>query len=269
MVEFLAMKKLVLIKLGGSVITDKSKEYVVRKANLARLAKEIGSALKKSNAKIIIGHGAGSFAHTPASIYKTKEGLTNKKSLFGMSVTEEAARWLNGIVIKEFISQKLPVFPFSPASFLISDAKVYSKSYIDPIKKALEIGSLPVVYGDVVIDKKIGCTIFSTEKILSILAKALLRDYKIRIIYVTDVNGVHDEKGKTIPVITSKNFKSLKSSIIGASGVDVTGGMLHKVEEGLKLAKETKIETQIINGNKRGNLLRAVLGESVSSTIIS
>ncbi|HUC94399.1 MAG TPA: isopentenyl phosphate kinase [Candidatus Saccharimonadales bacterium] len=263
------MKKLILIKLGGSIITDKSKEYVVRKENITRLAKEIDSALKKTGVKIIVGHGAGSFAHTPASIYQTKEGLINKKSLFGMSVTEEAARWLNDIVIKEFVSQKLPVFPFSPASFLISDTKVYTKSYIDPIKIALQIGSIPVVHGDVIIDKKIGCTIFSTEKVLSILAKELLKNYKIRIIYVTNVDGVYDEKGKTIPVITDKNFKSLKSSIIGASGVDVTGGMLHKVEESLKLAKETGIETLIINGNSPGLLKDAVLGRKVLSTLIS
>ena len=263
------MKKLILIKLGGSIITDKSKEYVVRKENITRLAKEIDSALKKTGVKIIVGHGAGSFAHTPASIYQTKEGLINKKSLFGMSVTEEAARWLNDIVIKEFVSQKLPVFPFSPASFLISDTKVYTKSYIDPIKIALQIGSIPVVHGDVIFDKKIGCTFFSTEKVLSILAKELLKNYKIRIIYVTNVDGVYDEKGKTIPVITDKNFKSLKSSIIGASGVDVTGGMLHKVEESLKLAKETGIETLIINGNSPGLLKDAVLGRKVLSTLIS
>lgn len=120
-----------------------------------------------------------------------------------------------------------------------------------------------------IIDKKIGCTIFSTEKVLSILAKELLKNYKIRIIYVTNVDGVYDEKGKTIPVITDKNFKSLKSSIIGASGVDVTGGMLHKVEESLKLAKETGIETLIINGNSPGLLKDAVLGRKVLSTLIS
>jgi len=262
------MEKLVLIKLGGSVITDKSRQYVARKGNIARFAREIKSALKKTNARIIIGHGAGSFAHVPAHRYKTKEGLINKNSLFGMSVTEEAARWLNMIVTKEFVSQKLPVFPFSPASFLISDAKVCGSSYLDPIKKALQIGIIPVVYGDVIVDKKIGCTIFSTERILSILAGGLQKDYKIRIIYVTNVNGVYDQKGKTIPVITSKNFKSLRSSIVGASEVDVTGGMLHKVEESLELAKETGIQTVLINGNKRGNLLRTIFGREIVSTKI-
>jgi isopentenyl phosphate kinase len=255
------MKKLILIKLGGSVITDKSKEYCVREGNIKRFAGEVKEALKKSNGKIIIGNGAGSFAHVPAKKYRTKEGLINKSSVYGMAVTEDAARKLNYIVIKNFLEKGLPVFSFSPASFLISNAQVCSKSYIDPVKKALEIGVIPVVYGDVIVDKKTGCTIFSTEKILSILAKELRKDYKIRIIYVTDVNGVHDEKGKTIPVITSKNFKSLKPSIIGASGVDVTGGMLHKVEEALALAKKTGIATLIINGTRPGKLLNVILGK--------
>jgi len=263
------MKDLIFIKLGGSVITDKSGEYVARKGNIARLAGEIKSALEKTNTKIVIGHGAGSFAHIPASIYKTKEGLINDKSLFGMSVTEEAARWLNGIVIKEFISQKLPVFPFSPASFLISDAKVYSKSYLDPIKKALQIGVIPVVYGDVILDRQIGCTIFSTEKIFSILSKDLRKDYKIRIIYVTDVDGVYDKNGRTISVISDKNINRLKSGIAGARGVDVTGGMLHKVEESLALAGETGIKTLIVNGTKMNRLKKAILDVKFEGTLIS
>ncbi len=263
------MKNLILIKLGGSVITDKSKEYFVREENISRLAREIKVASKKFSGKIIIGHGAGSFAHTPASLYKTKEGIINDKSLFGMCVTEEAARVLNSIVIKKCISEGLPVFPFSPASFLISDAKVCLKSYFDPVKKALQLGVIPVVYGDVVVDKTIGCTIFSTEKILSILAHELQKDYKIKIIYVTDVDGVYDEKGKVIPEISNKNFKSLKSSIIGADGVDVTGGMLHKVEEALKLAKDTGIKTLIVNGKKPGLLKKAILEGKVGGTLIS
>jgi isopentenyl phosphate kinase len=262
------MEKLILIKLGGSIITDKSREFTPRGDNILRLAKEIKSASKISGNKIIIGHGAGSFAHTPAHKYQTKEGLVNKDSLYGMAVTEDAARKLDMILIKNFLEIGLSAFSFSPASFLISDAKVYSKSYFDPVKKALQIGIIPVVYGDVIVDKTIGCTIFSTEKILSILAKELIKNYEIKIIYVTDVNGVYNAKGKTISEITNENFESLKSSITGAKGVDVTGGMLHKVEEALDLAKKTGIKTLIINGNKKDSLKNAILGKKVIGTLV-
>lgn len=263
------MKELVLIKFGGSVITDKSKEYFVREENTTRLAKELKSALKFTKSKIIVGHGAGSFAHIPAKRYKTKEGLINKNSLFGAAVTEEAAKMLNAIVVKKLVSERIPAFSFSPGTFLISDAKVCSKSYIDPVKKALEIGIVPIVYGDVVLDRKMGFTIFSTEKVLAVLAKELNKDYKIRMIYVTDVDGVLDSSGKVIPVITKKNFESLKPAITGAKGVDITGGMLHKVEEALDLAVNYKIKTVIVNGGKSGNLKRAILGEKITGTLIS
>lgn len=263
------MRNLILIKLGGSVITDKGREFTARIKNIKRLAGEIKLAQKTFKGNIVIGHGAGSFAHTPAAKYQTKKGFVNKKSLMGMSIVEDAARQLNSIVIKEFLQENLPVFPFSPASFVISDVKGGVKSYIVPIKNALTVNAVPVVYGDVIMDEKAGCTIFSTEKVLSILAEKLKDDYKIRMIYVTDVDGVYDKEGKTIPQITGGNFDQLKSSIVGAKNVDVTGGMLHKVEESLKLAKEMGIQTLIVNGTKKGELERAVLGQNISGTLVS
>lgn len=262
------MNTLVLIKLGGSVITNKKGHYAIREKNIIRFAREIKSTVKSSNLKLIVGHGAGSFAHVPASIYRTKEGIVNKKSVFGASVTEEAAKMLNAIVVKRFISEKLPVYSFSPGSYLISDTKVYVKSYIEPVQKALEIGIMPIVYGDVVLDRKIGFTIFSTEKILSILAKELKHNYKIKIIYVTDVDGVLAGKGKIIKKINRLNFDKLKKDISGAKGVDVTGGMLHKVEEALDLSGKTGIKTQIISGLKAGRLRKAILGKTVLGTTI-
>ncbi len=264
------MKSLILIKLGGSVITDKSRDFTTRPKNIERLAKEIQASQKAFRGKIIIGHGGGSFPHTPASKYQTKKGIIGDKSLMGMALVEDAARQLNAILIKIFLKKKLPVFPFSPASFLISDAESYSGSYLDPIKKALDIGILPVVYGDVITDKKQGCTIFSTERILSVIAKRLKDFYKIRMIYVTDVDGVYDEKEITIPVISKKNFNQLRTSISEAKGIDVTGGMLHKVEESIKLASKSGIETLIINGTKSGNLEKAIKSIKISgSTLIN
>ena len=262
------MEELILIKLGGSIITDKNKEFVAKEDNIKRLAKEIKKSQKVFFGKIIIGHGAGGFAHVPAKKYKTKDGIINSKSLIGMTITEKAARQLNDILTNEFVKENLPIFPFSPASFLLSDAQSYSNSYFDPIKKALEINAIPVVYGDVIMDKKQGFTIFSTEKVFNVLVRELVKFYKIRIILVSDVDGVYNKDGVTIPVITDKNFDQLKESIVGAKGTDITGGMLHKVEESLKLAKEFGVETLIVNGKRPWNLLKAVKGEKTLSTLI-
>lgn len=263
------MEELILIKLGGSVITDKGKEFTAREDNIKRFAKEISEAQKVFKGKIIIGHGAGSFAHTPAAKFETRRGIINDKSILGASIVEDSARALNAILTRNFLTENVPIFSFSPGSFLISDGERSISSYFDPIRKALEIGLVPVVYGDVIIDKTQGFTIFSTEKVFETLVQKLNETYKIRMIYVTDVDGVYDKKGNTIPVITRTNFDQLKTSILGAKGVDVTGGMLHKVEESLKLSEEFGTETLILNGNKNGSLQKAILkGKIVGTKVI-
>ncbi len=262
------MKSLFLIKLGGSVITDKKREFSARGKNILRLAREIKKAKGKlgKNAFFIIGHGGGSFAHTPAARYKTKEGIVNRESIMGAAFTEDAARRLNMIVVNNFLKEKLPVFSFSPASFLFNDPKVSKKSYFDPIIKALEIGLMPITYGDVIMDSKFGFTIFSTEKILFLVAARLKKDYEISQFYVTGTSGVYDENGNTISVISDKNFNRLKTSITGAKTVDVTGGMIHKVESAVYMSKKHKIKTVILNGLKEGQLYKALTGKKTIST---
>ena len=63
----------ILLKLGGSVLTDKSTPYSARKWEIERLAKEIKSALGDN--KLIIGNGGGSFPHQPAKKGKLKDGI--------------------------------------------------------------------------------------------------------------------------------------------------------------------------------------------------
>jgi isopentenyl phosphate kinase len=251
-------KKLILIKLGGSVITDKTKEFTVKSDVISRLAKETYDIKKRLGIKMIIGHGAGSFAHVPATKYRTKEGFINKESLYGMCITSDAARELNRLVTKEFLKQKVPVFSFSPGSIIVSSSQIGKKPFLGSLSEALDRGIVPVVYGDVILDIKQGCTIFSTEKVFASLVSELKNSCHIKIISLTDVDGVYDGDGKVIEKITPKNFSDLKKSIMGSKKTDVTGGMLHKVEEALKLAQKYNIKTHIINGNKRGYLSKAV-----------
>lgn len=244
------MKDLVLVKLGGSVITDKSKQYTARVGVIKKLAKKI-SKFKNKNTDLIIGHGSGSFAHIPASKYQIQKGLINTKSTWGLALTADAAVQINRIVISEMLKLKIKCLSFAPLSFN------YGKNIlIDHIKKAMVIGMIPVIYGDVVMNEKQGFEIYSGEKTLDILASKLAREYKkITIIYYTDTNGVYDDKGKTIPVITPKNFPEIKKYLQGSGNTDVTGGMTHKVEESLDLVQKINAEIYIKNGfdlNKKG-----------------
>lgn len=263
------MNNLTLIKLGGSLITDKNKPFVEKRSAISRLAKEIKSAQERSGELILVGHGGGSYPHVPAKKFRTAEGIINDSSYEGISKVQDAASRLNRIVVEMFIKNKLNAVSLPPSAFMVSDGGKPKKGFIDPFLHLLKHKMLPVTYGDISFDEKMGVCIASTEKVLGFLAKRLAEANKItKIIYCGITNGVYDEKGTTIPTINSSNFKDVKKKIGGSVGIDVTGGMIHKVEEGLRLAKDLNVSILIINGAKKDNLKKAVLGSKVKATTI-
>jgi len=260
-------QKLILIKLGGSLITDKAKAFTAREKVIRRLGEEIRKAVGKT--KIIIGHGSGSFGHSVAAKYQTQKGIINSKSVKGFPLVADAARKINEIVIDIFLAKKLPVVSFSPLSFLFTDNRKLQSKLLMPLAKSLEIGLIPVIYGDVIMDERTGFCIYSGEKVLNVIAQELNKNYDITIIYCGETDGVYDASGETIAKINPQNFPNFKKNIGGSASIDVTGGMLHKVEESLLIAKELGIKTLIINGMVKRNLQKAILGKEVKGTVIS
>lgn len=251
------MKNLTLVKLGGSVITDKSKPFTARIDVIRKLAQKI-IKLKNKNCDLIIGHGGGSFPHVPASKYDVADGIlagfhpASDRKIWGFCLTADAAIQINRIVITEFLKLKLKVASFAPMSF------IYEKKVItEHIKKALDIGITPIIYGDVIMNRKRGFHINSGEVTLDLLAKRFSKFYKkIKVIYYTDTSGVYDENGKTIPLITPKNFKNIQKYITGSKNTDVTGGMILKVKESLRLVKKLDAEVYIMNGLSKGEITK-------------
>jgi len=66
----------VFLKLGGSLLTDKTQSEAVRLHVVRRMAKEIADAMaRKPQLRLIIGHGSGSFGHVAAARYGTRLGV--------------------------------------------------------------------------------------------------------------------------------------------------------------------------------------------------
>lgn len=261
------MKKLVLVKIGGSLITDKNKPFTLKPQVLDKIVNEIKKVFQTSDKQIIIGHGAGSFGHVVAHKYDTVNGAKGAKQILGMAEVAEAAIRLNREVVKRLLSKKVPAISVSPLSSFYSANKKFQSGCFKPIEKILNLGGLPIVYGDVVLDKKIGCTIFSTEKVLAEIGRYFLKNkgYQVeKIIHCGQTIGVYDQDGKTIPLINQKNFNQIEKNLNGSHGIDVTGGMIHKVEESLKLAK-LGIPSLIIDGIEKGTLSQAIEGKSSDS----
>lgn len=267
-------KSVILIKLGGAVITDKSIPNTVRLDVLRRLIKEVKQAQNSLTNTIVLSHGAGSFAHVPAAQYDTINGFKDDQSRMGMAIVQDSAAQLNRIVIGECLKQGIPAVSLAPSNSLVTENKQAQSYFSDAFREYIRQGLTPVAYGDVIVDSQIGCTIWSTDKVLSFFAQKFLEHHwhVKKIIHVTQVEGVyknlkHPEQG-IFDVITPSNADEVKKSMGVTKGFDVTGGMWHKIEESLTMAKHG-VETIIIAGEKPSLLKDALMGNSFSGTRIS
>ena len=263
------VSELVLVKLGGSLITDKSGQELPRLEEIKRLAREVHSARQEGNLKAVVGHGGGSFPHRPAFKYGTAAGYRGPESAIGISEVQHAASRLNRIVVRALIDADENAVSFSPSSFMVTLKGKPWKVFLEPMSIALAKGITPVPYGDVTFDEKQGCAIVSTETVLEAIAKKFKTK---RIIIAANEEGVwrdFPQKTDLVGEINPKNYAEIHKCLSGSHATDVTGGMLHKVESMLELAKKTKAEVIIINGQVPGRLHDAMLGKKVVGTRIT
>ncbi len=260
---------LTLVKLGGSLITNKRKKEQLEKKTLKRLCREIHSTRKEKKFDLVVGHGGGSYPHYPAHKYKVVQGIQDSNSLKGFALTNDAAARLNREVVKELIRAGENAVSVQPSAWLVAGNGKIKTSFTEPLRQYLKNGLLPVPYGDAVGDTKRGIAILSTEQILSEIALKLKAE---RFIVVGKTRGVFtddplkNKKAEFIPLIDRHNYPSIERMLKGSYGRDVTGGMLHKVKQLLALS-EAGVKCQIISGAKKGNLKKALLGERIGTTI--
>ena len=247
---------MILVKLGGSVITDKSKKRVFKEKTVKRLAKEI----KNSGEKIIVVHGAGSFGHILAKGYRLDKGFMDSKQIRGVARVQSDVKNLNLMVVNSLIDAGINPVSIPPSVVVECRNKKIEKINIDVFKKYLNLGLTPVTFGDVALDRKLGFCIVSGDLLMLELARVFKPK---KAVFVSDVDGVYMDK-KRMDKIDEKIFRNMKRKKTKIP--DVTGSMYEKVKIGLKMSKFTK--TMIINGNVKGRLCNALKGRKVVGTVI-
>lgn len=257
------------LKLGGSLITDKTRPRTPRLQSLARLAGEIAAALAEDpTMALILGHGSGSFGHVTGKRYGTRQGVYSPEGWRGFAEVWYDASALNRLVMDALHAADLPAIALPPVANLIAHDGQVAAWDLAALKAALRAGLLPVVFGDVVFDTARGGTILSTEELFAHLARQL---HPGRLLLAGIEAGVwadYPACTRLVAEITLANLDEVAPALGGSAATDVTGGMADKVSQSLALARGIPgLEVLIFSGETPGRVQEALLGAKVGTVI--
>ena len=253
---------MILVKLGGSVLTDKARLRTPRRAAIARLAKELADASES----LVVVHGAGSYGHILARRHKLHEAFLGKDQLAVGAVVQRDVRALNGLVLNALLDAGLAPVSLAPSALLaFADGEVVSFDW-KVFRDYVVLGLTPVTFGDVVRDRTRGLAICSGDVLMLELAKAFR---PTRAIFVADVDGLYTADPKRSRAAT--RLDAIRAADLDgidftpARSPDVTGSIEGKVRRMLEIAAHAG-ETMIVNGNVKNRVRDAVRGRPVVGT---
>ena len=227
---------MIVLKLGGSVITEKDRPETLDGPALERATDAIAAALEDGDTTdLVIVHGGGSFGHHTASEHgvSTTDGT---RDVAAVAEIHGAMKTLNQFVLGRLHGRDVAAVPVHPFSTASRDEDGALELPITQIQTLLAEGFVPVLHGDVIAHAGEGATIVSGDELVAELADALAA---ARVGLCSTVPGVLDADDAVIDDIAA--FEDV-ADVLGASdATDVTGGMAGKVNTLLELEAEASI----------------------------
>lgn len=253
---------MILIKLGGSVITDKSQYKKFNQEQASRLCREIA----ESGRSVMIVHGAGSFGHVLAKKYSIQNGLVDFGQVAAAAMVHHDAMELGALMTSELMKVGIPAASVAPGNcFVMEDGKLVATD-TEAIRRMAHVGIMPVTFGDVVMDRKKGFGIVSGDELMELMATLFKPE---RVVFVSDIDGLYDknpkmhEDAKFIHEVTEEVMNNVDSE---EDVADVTGGVRNKMEAMLRMCGPGR-NCVLINGTVPGRLQSLLKGEEVTCTV--
>ncbi|MUV61299.1 isopentenyl phosphate kinase [Halobacterium sp. CBA1126] len=216
----------VVVKLGGSVVTEKDQPETVAEDRLADLAGALGDAAVSD---LVVVHGGGSFGHPHAAEHGISRSEGSRDAAAARDVAA-AMEELNAAVVGALAAAGVPAVPVHPFSAGYRTADGDLRLPTGQLAAMLDEGFVPVLHGDVLTQVGKGATIVSGDELVTHVAEELGAG---RVGLCSTVPGVLDESGDVVPEIT--DYEDVAAALGGSDATDVTGGMAAKVRALLAL----------------------------------
>lgn len=263
------MTKLIIIKLGGSIVSNKRSGSTRLNCTLLKcLARELAAVVhSQPHLRFLLLHGAGSFGHPLAYRYGLVDGALSRSRILGTAATILAMRELGSAVAKIFLAADVPVIPFQTSALAnISTGRLRLTNF-ETLTSIIKHHGVPLLNGDVVITDKERTSIISADEIAVALAVKLVAK---KLIFLSDVAGVYrrfppGKADKPISKFTKADLKQFtRQKKVTPQSNDVTGGMMGKL---IKLLPLQHCQIIICSGRDPKNLLVALKGKPVGTRI--
>jgi len=263
--------EIILLKLGGSLLTDKDKPFSIREDVVKSAIQQIIDA----NKQLILIHGGGSFGHPLAKEYSISAGINSSipHQILGLTETHQSMNNFNSYLINLFLENKYPALSIQASSIFIKDSFKISTQSIDIIETALDLNILPILYGDIILDKQGSFSIISGDQIIFELCENLKKYQISKVIFVMETDGIfindEDPKQKIVRLATKLYLGDLENLDLADLGqkIDVTGGIQGKINSIKEICKYN-IPVQLINGLKEGYIYKSLKNEMINCTNI-
>lgn len=262
----IGLMELTILKLGGSIITRKYEGGEFDPVVADRLAEEIKQALAEAPQRLILIHGAGGKVHRLAHDFNLQTGALTPEQINGALTTHRAVREVTDQLLPILSSHDLPIVPLPTNSVFVAKDRQTRVLGGEFIERALALGLIPLLSGDMIFDDQTNFSIMSGDQVATMLAQKFNAN---KIIFASDVDGLHDSDPKTNPeakLIEHAKLNSIDVVSPNTSTIDTTNQMLGKISALMK--DGNKIPVQIINGLVAGRLEQALTKQPVVGTMI-
>jgi isopentenyl phosphate kinase len=267
-------KDIVILKLGGSLLTDKSTPYKLREKVLKAVAVEIKECIELELIKsLVIVHGVGSFGHPPVLKYNLHKGFRNKNQLISMSRTQQIVNEFRKTIATTFLDEGIPINLMQASSMVVGNKKLITDHAFNSLNGFLSLGMVPLIGGDMMYDKSMGFSVCSGDQIAVTLSRVLLAK---QLIFATDVPGVFDkdpkleEPAQLLREININEIEQLLNKLGEGKKGDASGKMRGKLLslDSIKNQIHEGLEVAIFSMNKKGELKKYLKGEKIELTKI-
>lgn len=242
-----------VVKLGGSLITDKDSPLALNERGIVTAARAISKSLKSRHSRpLMIIHGGGSFGHYYASKYHVST-VPSRAPKIGVSKIAASMIDLHSEVLGRLVEYGVPCKTVLTSEFMSPDGSSVTEDGERTLAGLFRKGFVPVSFGNISIAPT-WSIIISGDQISLCLAR---RIGVKRTIFAMDVDGIYPNSRLRGEILRVLNRREVKTS--GHRKYDVTGGIVSKIDVGFRLAKLGSI-VYYVNGSNARRLEHLITG---------